>query len=298
LNQKNQLIFSLQNDSNMIKDKQKKLLVIGAPNTGKTHFGGQLYGRLKTGDNEFTLRETPEDLTIFQDILKKLNNGVPGEHTSMSENRNLILPISTKRGEKLDLIYPDYGGEQITHIVANRKINGKWQEQIESSTDWVLFIRPKLIESIEDITNRFYSHVSKTKETDKTEFNGIKDKSPIFYIELLQMLLFAKKQYVDSNNKPFLLILLSCWDELDLVDTKPKDIFKEKMPLLFDFIQSNWGSNHSILGISATGVSLEKNKPNEEYLIKGPECFGCVIQENGSKDADLTLALKPIIEER
>jgi len=275
---------------------KKNILVIGAPNTGKTHFGGQLYGRLKIKESEYVLRETPDDITLFKDILNKLNNGIPGDHTPFSESRQLILPITSKNGEEIDLIYPDYGGEQISQIIKNRKLNARWQEQIELSTDWILFIRPHLIETIEDVTKRFHSYIFKKSQTELAEFEGLKDTSPIFYIELLQMLLFSKRLNVTSTNKPFLLIFLTCWDELNITDEEPKKVLKSKMPLFYEYIENNWNLKFATIGLSATGTVLDANKPNKEFQIYGPETCGYIINEDGSKTTDLTLALKPLFD--
>ncbi len=269
----------------------KNILVIGAPNTGKTHFGGQLYGRLKSNTCTYKLRETPDDLSVFQDILQKLNNGVPGDHTPSSINKELVLPILSKENDEINLVYPDYGGEQITQIVKSRKINSNWQNQINESTDWILFIRLNLVELPSDITNRFYSHISRTEETSPTDLDGITDKSQIFYIELMQILLSANKSQID---KPFLQIFISCWDELT-TNEKPEKILNEKMPLFFDFIKNNWGAHYSVIGIAATGISLESDNPNEDFMLDGPEEHGFIIMGDGKKDTDLTLSLKQII---
>ena len=45
--------------------KINKILIIGGPNAGKTHFGGQLYGRLNMRTEHYRITSLPEDLTIF-----------------------------------------------------------------------------------------------------------------------------------------------------------------------------------------------------------------------------------------
>ena len=46
------------------------ILIIGGPNAGKTHFGGQLYGRLNCRQFEYKISSNnrPSDLTIFEDV--------------------------------------------------------------------------------------------------------------------------------------------------------------------------------------------------------------------------------------
>lgn len=271
----------------------KNILIIGTPNTGKTHFGGQLYGRLKTGNCSLTLKSTPDDLSIFQEILEKLNTGLSAEHTATTQNENLILPVQNQDNESLDLIYPDYGGEQITNIVENRKINSIWKSNIEKSDCWFLFIRLSLVEDIEDVTTRFYSTIG--KNSIGNEFSCLKDNSPVFYIELLQIFLFAKRQSKASHNIPKLTILLSCWDELPTDGETPESILRKKMPLFYDYISSLWRHNLNIIGLSSTGKPLSVDKADNEYLINGPEKQGYIILEDGQKNSDLTLSLNSVI---
>jgi hypothetical protein len=277
-----------------MEEHKKNILVIGAPNVGKTHLGAQLYGRLKLNNFQYQLRETPDDISLFQDILKKLNNGIPGEHTPISESRELILPIKDKNGQAINLIYPDYGGEQISNILKNRMLDRKWQNQIETSTDWILIIRPSLIEKKEDITSRFYKHLEKANASEDTIYEGLTDNSTVFYIELLQILLYGKRLNLNSTQKPFLMILLSCWDEVEMENKTPNDLFIEKMPLLSDFIKSNWESNYQILGVAATGTTLSIQEPNKEFMIDGPEFYGYVVDSDGNKNKDLTVVLEPL----
>jgi len=277
-----------------MKSNFKKILIIGGPNVGKTHFIGQLYGRLKSGSSSLKLGRTPDDLSILDDILKKLNNGIPGEHTPIGQNKNLILPITNASYQNWDLIYPDYGGELILNIVKNRKIESLWKSQIEDSNHWLLFIRLSIIEKIEDITTRFHASIvnDNFQVPEDIEYNCNSD---AFYIELLQMFLFTKGISKAFKKKPKLTILLSCWDEIEDKNKKPKEIFKTKMPLFYDFVKSLWNKNFDIIALSAIGKALNKEKPDQDYKINGPEKFGYIITNDGNKTNDITLALKNII---
>ena len=72
------------------------ILIIGMSKVGKTHFGGQLYGRLKAGTNQYALRHTPNDVSIFQDILDNLNEGLEGKHTDSKLRETITLPVISK----------------------------------------------------------------------------------------------------------------------------------------------------------------------------------------------------------
>ena len=69
------------------------ILIIGGPNVGKTHFGGQLYGRLNSRlfKHKLSVSNRPSDLTIFEDVLTNLAEGKRAGHTESSANTFLIL---------------------------------------------------------------------------------------------------------------------------------------------------------------------------------------------------------------
>lgn len=266
--------------------------------TGKTHFGGQLYGRLKSEDNQYSLRKTPSDLSLFQDILNNLNQGIEGKHTDSKLHETVVLPVHSKLGETIDVIYPDYGGEQLRGMIEQRKLNSIWQQQIRKSTHWFLFIRLDLIENIVDVTTRFYKQIEEEKNVKfkATNITDIPFESSAFYIELLQTFLFVKGASNQSNNKPHLTVLLSCWDKPNYSQkTIPDSILKEKMPLFHTFVTSCWELNNlSIMGLSSLSRDLDQAVPDNDFAIDGPENFGYFIDETGEEEKDITKLLDQI----
>ena len=69
-------------------NSNNNILIIGGPNVGKTHFGGQLYGRLNSRQFNYKIAQNnrPTDLTIFQDVLDKLSEGMRAGHTRSEEH--------------------------------------------------------------------------------------------------------------------------------------------------------------------------------------------------------------------
>src|SRR5690554_3498845 len=112
---------------------ENSVLIIGGPNAGKTHFGGQLYGRLNS--RLFNYKIAPHnrlsDLTIFQEVIDRLSEGKRAGHTEASANRSIELKIEDQDGSKIIFEFPDYAGEQINFLVDNRRINKVWKQYIE-----------------------------------------------------------------------------------------------------------------------------------------------------------------------
>jgi hypothetical protein len=275
-----------------MNDMEKhNILIIGGPNTGKTHFGIQLYERINSRQFEFKIdpQNRPSDLSIFEDGLKNIYNGTRAAHTETGANRSIELIIRDEKNSEVKLAFPDYAGEQITSIVDNRKVNNLWQDYIQNSTSWVVFIRLKELTPLEDIVNKGMPSVEEiTKRNSQPP--PVKISEAAFYVELLQTLSYIKglSTYAPIV-QPNLTVVLSCWDELDLPeDQVPSTLLQERLPMLFDFLNNNWKNESlSIIGLSSTEKSLTDD-PDDDFMDKEPINFGYFVDKGGSQNKDLT----------
>lgn len=282
----------------MDKQIENNVLIIGGPNAGKTHFGGQLYGRLNSGlfNYKIATHNRPADLTIFQDVLDKLSEGKRASHTEASANRSIKLVVNDKNNDEITFAFPDYAGEQVRSIVDNRQVNKTWKDYIEQSNSWMLFIRLDEVKQIEDIINRGIPSLEEIEKR-KKEKPPVKLTDAANFVELLQMILHIKG--ISSSSKiqePNLTVLLSCWDILDLPEkTIPSEILKERLPLFYYFIKNNWlDFSLSIIGLSSTEKTLT-DEPDDDYIERTPIDFGYIITSEGEKQKDLTLSINTFI---
>lgn len=274
------------------------ILIIGGPNAGKTHFGGQLYGRLNARTERYKITSPPEDLTIFQEVLDNLNEGRSSGHTHVTAHKTLELEIEDNKRVKSIFSFPDYGGEQIKAIVNDRRVNKVWKEQIDNSKSWMLFIRINEVGAIEDVVDRGLPDQEVLKNRNEKEPMILSDSA--FYIELLQIFLFVKKIGIKQKIAvPKLTVVLSCWDLLSAEDKKklPQDLLRDKLPGLFSFITGTWIEDAcKMIGLSSIEKSLTNNESDQEFVKKGPENFGYIITPAGEKEINLTLTISAFIE--
>ena len=271
--------------------EKHNILIIGGPNTGKTHFCIQLYERVNSRQFEFKIdpQNRPSDLSIFEDGLKNIYNGTRAAHTETGANRSIELIITDEKNSEVKLAFPDYAGEQITSIVDNRKVNDLWLDYIENSTSWVLFIRFNELTPLEDIVNK---GIPSPEEIQKRNSQPppVKISDAAFYVELLQTLVYIKGLSTFSPIvQPNLTVVLSCWDEPELPEgLVPSALLQERLPMLFDFLNNNWQNESlSIIGLSSTEKSLTDD-PDEDFMDKEPINFGYFIDKGGSRNKDLT----------
>jgi hypothetical protein len=278
------------------------ILIIGGPNTGKTHFGGQLFGRLQHRSGRYKIVSLAENLTIFKEVLDRLNEGKAAGHTHVSANHVLELEIVNQEGVHSRLSIPDYGGEQISAIVNTRKINSIWKEHLNKSDAWLLFIRPDQIELLEDIVSRGIPDVETLNKRNNDQVQRVQLSTAAFYVELLQMLLFAKKAGTQQRmTRPRITVALSCWDRISqqVGNAVPSLVLKEKLPALHHFLESNWSKESwSVIGLSSTEKTLSEKDVDEDFMRKGPEKFGYFITADGHKENDLTLTIASILGDK
>lgn len=264
----------------------KPLLIIGKPDSSKTSFVAQFYIRLITKKSSFTLYKPVGNISAINEACDLLANGEGTKTTPVDKNVGLLLPIQF--GEKqVDLYCPDYGGEQINNIINSRKVDKKWSDSIKESDNWILFIRPSSLKTSYDLSNKTINPDILENKSGKEEEYTISDQSA--FIELLQIMLHVKgHDYHFKISKTKLTVALTCWDELETKDL-PRGKLLECLPLLLNFIESNWEMDKiNIVGLSALGFSLNKKKNQEKYQIKGSENFGYLIKSDGTKTKDIT----------
>lgn len=264
------------------------ILLIGKPHSSKTVFLSQFYSKLQKNKSKLKLYKSVDDLSPISGAREALASGQEPQTTPSEKSVKFYLPIQVAE-KQVDLKCPEYGGEQVLSIVENRELNKEWTTSIQESNSWILFIRLNNVNKPLDISDVTYSeqhHKNSKEPMSETEYK-ISDQS--FFIELLQILLHAKGTDCHRvNNKQKLTIVLTCWDEMN-TEEKPYDILKSKLPLLLNFLESNWDKNYmNIVGLSAQGFSLTTLENKEKYQIEGPEEFGYLVLPDGTQTNDIT----------
>ena len=268
----------------------KSILLIGESDVGKSHYGGQLLKRLMQEDGQIRMDGAATNIEPFQAVMACLDAGLSAGHTPTATYQESRWPIIDNEEHKADLIWPDYGGEQVKHIIDERRLPQVWLNRITQSSAWLLLIRLQKIRAGDDIFSRPLAAL-KGRSTEAREA-GLSDQARL--IELLQMLAYI---WSTSNERldrsPRLVVLLTCWDEMERPG-KPIDELCERLPLFGDFVASKW-EDSSVLGLSALGQALDNQKPDEDYITKGSERFGYVVLEDGTHSPDLTQPIRKLL---
>lgn len=276
-----------------------ELVLLGGPHSGKTHYAGQLYGRLRRRPGLLRLRSeqgTPLDLSALDEVLLCLEGGRAAGHTSVDSWAEVTLPLVDERENAIDLRWPDYGGEQLRAVFQERAVSDAWRSRLLQADGWVLLIRLKgeivYPDALEQLTKSQADRSVNTARVASWDANA-------YWVELLQLLLHvAGLGVVARLRRPRLTVLLSCYDELQnpglpLLTLPPRELLARTLPLVSSFIDSNWlGDAVSIWGLSALGRPLTSEDADAAFIDEGPESQGWIIPpEGGSPDPDLSKPL-------
>lgn len=276
-------------------DSDANILLLGESDVGKTHYGAQLLLRLRGKQCELSFREQPTNISAFDAALKNLNRGKAAVHTSSGVYVESQWPLLDKQGHRFDLIWPDYAGEQLTHITTRRLVTPDWSPRIVASSGWILMLRLRRLNIPQDTFVKPIANLAPSSSAKALQ--KLADQARV--VELLQILLHTKN--VGTLNqvfKPQLTVLLSCWDEIANVKAgeTPQSVFARHLPLVHSFIAANWlRSSYAVFGLSALEKELTDKKADGGYVDKGPEAFGFVVKSDGKHSKDLTLPIRFLV---
>jgi hypothetical protein len=234
----------------------------------------------------------PTNLEAFTTALSCLTEGKSTDHTPANIYVESVWPITDKDGRYAELVWPDYGGEQVRNLVTQRRIPAAWRDRVVEATDWVVLIRLHSLRSEDDLFSRPLQSFAAVEPQGEAAGYELSDQART--VELLQMLLYLAQFHLDRPlRKPRLTILLSCWDELETTEL-PADLLASRLPMLWSFVRSNWALP-TVIGLSALERALSKTDADQEYAIRGPEEFGYVVLPNGVKNTDITLPIQHLM---
>ena len=269
----------------------RRLLLLGEYDVGKSHFGGQLLGRLNQERGELRMVGAAPTLGPFETVLARLNEGRAAPHTSRDQYVESHWPLVRSDGSPLELVWPDYGGEQLRAIRESRSMTREWRDRIGGADGWIVMVRIAHAQLSDDVFTRPLAEPGRQRRP-AVPF-VVSQQAQL--VDFLQWMMFVRRTgTLGTVASPPLMLLLSCWDELPAVQIgqSPLEVLRIRMPLVAAFAEFNWDAGAlSVMGLSALERPLFEDAVDEEFVERGPEAFGYVVGADGGRDSDLTLAI-------
>jgi len=274
-----------------------EILIIGPPKSAKTTFLAQLYGRLLERNGKIIIHGAPKNIEGIKDAYNRLSEGLEPQTTPANANLEVEIPVKLDERQFV-LRAKDYGGEQVRDITKLMEYDSTWAGRAKSHDRWIMFIRPAEIYHHYDISMKGFAEQESQDEAKPENLpeNRLSDQAK--FIELLQILLHARKSGIkDRLKSPKLIIALTCWDELNTNDS-PTEVLQTKLPLLYQFIKSNWDEKSNlIMGVSAQEFPLKTEEARQRYLEELPESFGYLVFDDNEQERDLTMLIETSINQ-
>lgn len=269
--------------------KSHSILIIGESGVGKTHYGAQLLRRLMNVQGALSMNGAATNLEPFEAALESLNEGRAADHTARSVYVDSEWPVIDANGSQADLVWPEYGGEQIKSMIETRRLPDAWQVRINKADAWLLLIRLQQTRMGDDMFSKPLNDL-RGATSENTE---VRPSDQARLVELLQMLLFSHAATARAGHAPTLCVLLTCWDEAAFAGT-PSEALRERLPLVSAFVRANW-RNPLTMGLSALERPLSPTERDLAYAIRGPEHFGYVVEADGERTSDLTVPIHALL---
>jgi energy-coupling factor transporter ATP-binding protein EcfA2 len=266
-----------------------RVLVLGGPDSGKSTYLLQLYGRVFDGEGRVQLRGAVDSMVAIKEGLARLASGRPAGHTPNGTETSLTLPLVDKEtGREWDITVPDYAGEDLRRVGDALRLPDRWRDLAATSDHWVVMVRLSLYPDMPDLVSRPVGEVASASR--ERSDDGDVQRLPIdmFLVDLLQLLRHGRTQ-LEVTNDLHVTIVLSCWDELGHADdTRPSQVVRDQLALLDSYCTTTFGPRYRVLGLSAQGRALSDDDPAVEFIDEGPGAMGWLVCEDGARDPDLT----------
>lgn len=275
------------------------LLVIGSQDSGKSTYRAQVYQRAEHCEGALRLAKSVSNTGHLDADVARLIQGLQPLHTRSDVYQYAALDLKDSEGRIFSLEFADYGGEQVKNIGNSNSISASWFTRAQESNAWLFFLRIDHLRPRKDFMTSPVPTISEAAGEDVSPFE-VGNSLEVGAIETLQRLLFAKGASLRHRLEvPHLGVLLSCWDELSEGERAQSvdQILMQRAPLFYQFVRSNWAADSvNIWALSSTEKKLPEIEPDIDFVIKGAEKIGFVIDEGGQRSSDLTLPIHWLLQ--
>jgi len=283
-----------------LRDGRSNVLILGSAEAGKTVYAVQFYERTLQG-GALSATTAAEDEMMIAHARERLQQGRKPERTKSEDKRTLLLDVTNAEEKTLQLRWPDYAGEDFARILRRRVLPADWQPQVQAASGVILIIRPEADRPRPNVLQRAVIADEATSTTEDDAPPPDQAKSPpepptrqrvelqpdAAYVELLQVLRYARGEGRRTQADWPLLVLLSCWDEVQAPGS-PNALFHARYPLLSAYVQSTWPEQlRRVYGLAALGQPLvDGDNPGVQDSPLAEQ--GWYVDANG-RHSDLTL---------
>ena len=277
------------------------IVMIGAPDSGKTNFLGRLWRALTEENASLRATQHPDDVRYVLDALTHLLRGkfAPRTDTNIDvDGRHCSIQVAWEREgatRHAELLVPDVSGELWAEAVQTNELPETWLASVRQSIGALLFVRVDSdlhIPSLDWVTARERLAVG----GEDAESQVPTDVQLCEFLRFLELFL-GKDADV---RKPRVAVLVAAWDIVDEGRSQygPRAYLRREFPLFACRLADISTFEVEVFGVSVVGGDFRDEAFKERFLAGHVGEFGYVVTEPGagSHPPDVTAPVRWVLD--
>lgn len=254
---------------------EKKILIAGLPNAGKSSYIGALNG-IMSQDGEFCLSpalEKASEWPYVTSLTEKWLECQEVDHSSDGETKYIKWPLKKNDGQEVVITIPDMKGETYYDII-NNEFDSKLAEFCKGATGILFFINNmnrfvlkehalKLVEE-ENGADKEVKEDDKVQSGSKTETDKLKLNVSTIPDVTKNLLVIRYLRELMGNVK--IVVAVSSWDEKKNYKTI-EEYFQKICPAIYNYVRNNFDF-YRFYGVSAQGVKYGNQNADIKKLTE------------------------------
>lgn len=269
----------------------KKISIIGLPNSGKTTFLAAFWSYIQSDEKECELKLDgyTKQYPHLNELQHKWEMAETVNRTAAQSKQEAIINlINVKNGKKFNLIIPDLSGEEFETQISTRKVSKYYLDICNEALGFLVFVSANKLN--DDITHHDLGEsIGGLAKNDK--INSWEHKSIPYQVRLIEVLQFILNPPFE-NKKLKISLIISAWDTATHNTENPEEWIRKEFPMLHQFLNSNKRNFDTIFfGISAQGGDISIPETRDTLLSNFKSSERIVCQNSTGKTNNITLPI-------
>ena len=246
---------------------KRSLVLVGAPDSGKTNYLARLWAAVRGGDGTLCAQHIPQDIRYVDQALEYLLRGQFAPRTEFSElgERSFSVVVDRKDAEEaVDVIVPDVSGELWREAVESYELPAEWMRKLEQSVGALLFVR---IGSDQDVAQLDWVAWNRLLGADVHNDERRALPTAVQLCELVRFLEGALGK-AHRNRRARVAVLVTAWDRVNSEEAAagPRAYLEKEYPLFAGRIADSERVDAAIFGVSVVGGDFADPEFRQEFL--------------------------------
>lgn len=278
---------------------RKSIIMIGAPDSGKTNYLGRLWGAFVGGDAGLRARQLPDDVRYVDDAFSCLLRGefAPRTDTNVDvEGADCSIDVEWERAGEIaraSLLVPDVSGELWRNAVHTNELLETWFKDLRESIGALIFLRVgsgAQIPSLDWVAARERLQIAGAEHEPEIP-------TDVQLCEFLRLLEVSLAKDVSCHTAR-VAVLVAAWDILDEDRSQdgPGAFVRHEFPLFAGRLADVSMFEVETFGVSVVGGDFRDEEFRGRFLAGDVGEFGYVVTDSGDKRSDVTLPLQWILD--